>query len=163
DVSSYEEHGEHYDVNVRADAQYRADPTGLNVLTVPSMRLGAVPLDSVVSLKEGTGPSVINRLNRRRQVTLYANFGKGAAQSDISNALLKIIEDEKMPSEYTVTPFGQTREMKRVFSSFAFSLLLAFIFMYLVLAAQFESWLHPITILLSLPLTLPFAFISLLL
>jgi hydrophobe/amphiphile efflux-1 (HAE1) family protein len=163
DVSTFEEKGEQYDIEVRAEPAYRADTVGLGIMTVPSKRLGSVPLDAVVKLEESTGASAINRLNRRRQVSLYANPAPGYAQSDIANKLLDIIKAQNLPSDYTVVPLGQTKEMGRVARSFLVSLLLAFIFMYLVLAAQFESWLHPITILLSLPLTLPFAFVSLLL
>ncbi len=163
DVSTFEDKGEQYDIEVRAEPEHRADAAGLGLMTVPSRRLGSVPLDAVVKLNDSTGASSINRLNRRRQVTLYANPAPGYAQSDIANKLLGIIKAQNLSADYTVIPLGQTKEMGRVVSSFFTAMLLAFIFMYLVLAAQFESWLHPITILLSLPLTLPFAFISLLL
>jgi HAE1 family hydrophobic/amphiphilic exporter-1 len=162
-VSSYEEHGEEYEVHVRAAPQYRADEEGLSLLTVPSQRLGLVALADVVRLAKGTGPSRIDRLNRERQVTLLANAAPGYGDGQIAAALKKILDDERMPAAYKASPTGQTREMGRVFTAFIAALVLSFIFMYLVLAAQFESWLHPITILLSLPLTLPFAFLSVIL
>ncbi len=159
-VSSYEEKGEEYDVRVRADKEYRADAVGLEMLTVPSPKVGLVPLRSVVSLKRNTGPSMINHLNRQRVVTLLSNVAPGVSEGKIADAVASIIREEKLPPSYTAEPTGQTREMQRVFTSFILAVFLSFIVMYLVLAAQFESWLHPITILLSLPLTLPFAFIS---
>ena len=162
-VSNYEEHGEEYEVHVRADRKFRADEQGLRLLTVPSARLGFVPLSDVVQLREGTGPSRIDRLNRERMVALMANAAPGYADGTISAEMGKILAGMKLPASYSSAPYGQTREMARVFVAFLASLLLSFIFMYLVLAAQFESWLHPITILLSLPLTLPFAFISIIL
>jgi multidrug efflux pump subunit AcrB len=163
EVSNYEEHGEEYEVHVRADRQYRADEQGLNLLTVPSSRLGFVPLSDVVRLKQGTGPSRVDRLNRERMVTLMANAAPGFSDGAVSTAMGAILADMHLPLGYSYQPYGQTREMGRVFVAFILSLLLSFIFMYLVLAAQFESWLHPITILLSLPLTLPFAFLSVIL
>jgi hydrophobe/amphiphile efflux-1 (HAE1) family protein len=163
EVSNYEEHGEEYEVHVRADRQYRADEQGLNLLTVPSSRLGFVPLSDVVRLKEGTGPSRVDRLNRERMVTLMANAAPGYSDGAVSNDMKAILDGMHLPLGYTYSPYGQTREMGRVFIAFILSLVLSFIFMYLVLAAQFESWLHPITILLSLPLTLPFAFLSVIL
>lgn len=159
-VSNYEEHGEEYEVHVRAERQYRADENGLRLLTVPSSRLGYVSLADVVQLRKGTGPSRIDRLNRERNVTLLANAAPGYSDGVISAAMGKIAAGMRLPPGYSTAPYGQTREMGRVFKAFVGSLILSFIFMYLVLAAQFESWLHPITILLSLPLTLPFAFIS---
>jgi multidrug efflux pump subunit AcrB len=116
-----------------------------------------------VQLRKGTGPSRIDRLNRERQVTMMANAAPGFSDGAISAAMGKIAGDLHMPPGYSASPYGQTREMGRTFKAFIGSLVLSFIFMYLVLAAQFESWLHPITILLSLPLTLPFAFISVIL
>ncbi len=163
EVSNYEEHGEEYEVHVRADRQYRADEQGLNLLTVPSSRLGFVPLSDVVRLKQGTGPSRVDRLNRERMVTLMANAAPGYSDGAVSNDMKAILDGMHLPLGYTYLPYGQTREMGRVFVAFILSLVLSFIFMYLVLAAQFESWLHPITILLSLPLTLPFAFLSVIL
>jgi HAE1 family hydrophobic/amphiphilic exporter-1 len=162
-VSSYEEKGEEYEVHVRAAARYRADEEGLRLLTVPSQRLGYVPLADVVHLTRGTGPSRIDRLNRQRQVTLLANAAPGYGDAAIASKLKEILDGERLPAEYEASPTGQTREMGRVMKAFLGALVLSFVFMYLVLAAQFESWLHPITILLSLPLTLPFAFLSLIL
>jgi hydrophobe/amphiphile efflux-1 (HAE1) family protein len=162
-VSTYEEGAEEYEIHVRADRRYRADEAGLKLLTVPSQRLGFVPVADVVRLDHGTGPSRVDRLNRERQVTIMANAAPGYGDGAISQAMKKIIESEHLPAGYSAMPYGQTREMGRVFAAFVGALVLSFIFMYLVLAAQFESWLHPITILLSLPLTLPFAFLSVIL
>jgi hydrophobe/amphiphile efflux-1 (HAE1) family protein len=162
-VSNYEEGGEEYEVHVRASARYRADEEGLRLLTVPSSRLGFVALSDVVNLSKATGPSRIDRLNRQRQVTLMANAAPGYGDQAIASKLKDILDHENLPAAYEAAPTGQTREMGRVMVAFAGALVLSFVFMYLVLAAQFESWLHPITILLSLPLTLPFAFISLIL
>jgi multidrug efflux pump subunit AcrB len=162
-VSDYEERGEEYEVHVRALPRYRADEEGLRLLTVPSARLGFVSLADVVQMKAMTGPSRIDRLNRERQVTLLANAAPGFGDGQVAADLKKILDDEHLPASYTVSPTGQTREMGKVFIAFIGALVMSFIFMYLVLAAQFESWLHPITILLSLPLTLPFAFLSVIL
>ncbi len=159
-VSTYEEKGEQYDVRMRAERQYRADPVGLEMLTVPSPRLGLIPLRSVVDLKRGTGPATINHLNRQRVVTLLSNVKPGFSDGAVADAVARLIKEEHLDAEYIAEPTGQTREMGRVFVSFGAAIGLSFIFMYLVLAAQFNSWLHPVTILLSLPLTLPFAVLS---
>ncbi|MES1178672.1 MAG: efflux RND transporter permease subunit [Myxococcales bacterium] len=162
-VSTYEERGEQYEVHVRAEPAYRADKEGLRLLTVPSSRLGFVPLSDVVQLKNGAGPSAINRLNRQRQVAISGNPAPGAGEGAIGDQLKKIMEAEHMPADYKIASAGTTREMARTGQNFLLAFALSFVFMYLVLAAQFESWLHPITILISLPLTLPFAFISVIL
>ncbi len=162
-VGTYEEKGEQYDVRARAVPGYRADEAGLRLMTVPSSRLGQIELSEVVSLKRGAGPAAINRLNRRRQVVIFANPAPGYGESQISEPLAKIIAEEKLPAEYVSAAAGTTRETARTAQNFGLAFALSFVFMYLVLAAQFESWLHPLTILLSLPLTLPFAILSVIL
>jgi len=158
-VSSYPENGEQYEVRARADARYRADQDSIRLMTVPSSLYGSVPLSDVVELKEDTGPSIINHFARQRQITFYANPAPGFSEGAIGDEMKRILEEESPPG-YKVSPVGGAKLMKETFESFIFGLALAFVFMYLVLAAQFESWLHPITILLSLPLTLPFAIAS---
>jgi len=162
-VSTYEERGEQYEVDARAAERYRTDVEGLSLMTVPSTRLGAVPLIDVVSLGSAEGPSQINRVNRRRQVTLTANLAPGYGESAATDALDKAVKEMKMPAEYAAGAIGRSKELGKAATNFLIAFGLAFVFMYLILAAQFESWLHPITILLALPLTLPFALLSLLL
>jgi hydrophobe/amphiphile efflux-1 (HAE1) family protein len=161
-ISSYAEAGEDYDVRARADREFRSDARGLSLVTVPSMRYGSVPLSEVVSWKPATGPSAINRVSRQRMVAVQCNIAPGFGESDVQLALMKIIDDLHLPAGYQAAPQGRTRETGRAATGFLLAFALSFIFMYLVLAAQFESWLHPITILLCLPLTIPFAFMSLL-
>jgi HAE1 family hydrophobic/amphiphilic exporter-1 len=162
-VSTYEERGEQYEVHVRAEHGYRANEDGLALVTVPSAKVGQVPLLDVVTLSREDGPSQINRYNRKRQVTLLANVAPGFGESQVLAELEKSIAELHMPAAYSAMPLGRSRELGRVATNFALAFALSFVFMYLILAAQFESWLHPVTILLSLPLTLPFALLSLLL
>lgn len=161
-VSTYAEAGEDYDVRARADLPFRAGEEGLTLVTVPSQRYGSVPLREVVQIKPATGPSVINRVNRQRLVAINANIAPGFGESDVMLALEKIIKDQHLPAVYHALPQGRSRETGKAAQNFLLAFGLSFIFMYLVLAAQFESWLHPVTILLALPLTIPFALISLL-
>jgi multidrug efflux pump subunit AcrB len=162
-VSAYAEGGEDYDVRARADKRYRTDTEGLSLVTVPSSRYGSVPLREVVELKPSSGPSAINRVNRQRQVAIQSNVAPGYGESDVLLALEKIIADLHLPATYSALPQGRSKETAKAAINFVLAFGLSFIFMYLVLAAQFESWLHPITILLCLPLTIPFALMSLLL
>jgi multidrug efflux pump subunit AcrB len=160
-VSSYEEHGEQYDVQVRAEGQYRVNEDGLSLFTVPSQKAGQVPLLDVVGLAREEGFSQINRYNRKRQITLLANVAPGYSESEILAGLEQAIRDQHLPEGYSAVPQGRSRELARTAQNFMIAFAMSFVFMYLILAAQFESWLHPITILLALPLTLPFALISL--
>jgi multidrug efflux pump subunit AcrB len=113
----------------------------------------------------GSGPTTIQRYQRERQVTYVANAGPGASEGVVSDAMKVVLDDEvkKMPKGMSVKAQGQTKLMKETGISFVLGLLASFVFMYLILAAQFESWLHPITILVSLPLTLPYAILSIVL
>ncbi|HEX2832465.1 MAG TPA: efflux RND transporter permease subunit [Thermoanaerobaculia bacterium] len=159
-VSTYAERGEEYEVHVRADQRYRGDAEGLSLLTVPSSIHGSVPLRDVVELVESSGPANINRERRQRQVTISANVTLGYGQNDVQAAIKKIGAGLHMRDGYQFEAAGVTKEGGRTASAFIGALLLSIVFMYLVLAAQFESWLHPFTIMLALPLTVPFALLS---
>jgi HAE1 family hydrophobic/amphiphilic exporter-1 len=163
EVSTYNENGEQYEVHVRSVAEARADVAGLRRLTVPSSKLGVVTLDNVVTFDEGTGPSRIDRFNRKKTVNVVANLEPGYSQAAVLDTLEQTLKQMKMESGYSASPMGQSKELGRAARNFALAFVLSIIFMYLVLAAQFESWLHPITILLSLPLTVPFAVLSVIL
>ncbi|HMJ09777.1 MAG TPA: efflux RND transporter permease subunit, partial [Polyangiaceae bacterium] len=163
DVGTYNESGEQYDVHVRSTQEARTDIAGLRRVTVPSSKLGVITLDNVVSFDEGTGPSRIDRYNRKKTVNVMANLEQGYSQGKVLDELEKTIKQLRMEPGYSAAPMGQSKELGRAARNFGLAFLLSVIFMYLVLAAQFESWLHPITILLSLPLTVPFAMASVIL
>jgi hydrophobe/amphiphile efflux-1 (HAE1) family protein len=163
-VSEYAEGGETFEIRMRAPLEARSDKRALGFLRVPSRTTGqSVALTDVVTLEDDEGPSLINRYNRRRQATLFANVAPGHGASEVVGAIERLIADEHLPSSYLAVPVGQSREMAKAGRGFAIAIGTSLIFMYLVLAAQFESWVHPVTILSTLPLTVPFALLSLLL
>ncbi len=161
-VSDFSENGHRYDVNLRADENYRKNAEGLALFTVPSTKNGATPvhLDQVSTFQNSTAPASINRYARSRQVTFSVNIAKGASQSTVQTQIESLFKSLNEGPEYTGQPGGFSKEQAKAFGSFGTALLLSFVFVYLILAAQFESWLHPITILFSLPLCVPFALIS---
>ncbi|MEO8036593.1 MAG: efflux RND transporter permease subunit, partial [Acidobacteriota bacterium] len=161
-VTDFYEHGEQYEVHVRAEHEYRKDPQGIVQSQVPSSKSGTVQLRDVVTLTPGSGPSSINRIARRRQVMLTANMAPGYSSQTVIDGLTKAATDLKMPSTYSYGFTGRSREQGKAFKNFGIAFILSIVFMYLILAAQFESWIHPITILLALPLTVPFALLSIL-
>jgi HAE1 family hydrophobic/amphiphilic exporter-1 len=160
-ISTYNENGEQYEVHVRATENYRSTADEIRKLNVPSMRLGSVGLDSVVRFSEASGPTQIERVARQRQVLLTANLEQGYSQSEIIEKVNAEVKKMNLPPEYLTGLSGRTKELKRTLDGFLLAFLLSFIFMYIVLAAQFESFIHPVTVLLALPLSLPFALLSL--
>ena len=161
EVTSYQEGSEQYEVHVRAAARDRAEAQGIARAEVPSARLGSVPLTDVVRLQEGEGPAQVNRIARRRQVLLYADMLPGASSQTVIDALSQAAAELDMPPSYSYGFTGRSREQGKAARNFGLAFLLSIVFMYLILAAQFESWLHPVTILLALPMTVPFALLSL--
>jgi HAE1 family hydrophobic/amphiphilic exporter-1 len=151
-----------YDVVVRAQEQFRGSVEGLSKLTVFSNKVGSVGLDEVVHVRPGTGPASINRINRQRQVTLTGNVAPGASQADIQDHLDEQTKGLDMEPGYTAGLTGQSKQLSKAGYYFVLAFALTFIFMYIVLAAQFESFIHPITILITLPLAIPFGIVALL-
>lgn len=159
-TSTFSENSRQYDVIVRADEKYRRDRSNFKYFTVRSTSGEIVDLERVVKIAEGLAPTTINRLNRQRQVTVSAGLPPNASESDAIAKMQKFAADLKMPAEYTTGVTGQSKELQKAYSAFLYAFLLSFVFMYLVLAAQFESFIHPVTILLTLPLSIPFALVS---
>ena len=159
-VSTFSEGSEQYDVVVQADEEFRRDRSYLTQFTVASSNGSPVSLDRVVKLEEGLSPSSISRLNRLRQVTVSAGLPPNTAESDALAKLETYIKDLNLPPQYVTGVTGQSKELQKAYSAFLYAFLLSFVFMYLILAAQFESFIHPVTILLTLPLSVPFALLS---
>ena len=161
-ASTFNAGDDQYDVVVRAQEQFRGGVEGLAKMTVPSQKLRSVGLDEVVRIVPGTGPSSINRIGRQRQVTVSANLVPGGSQAAIIQQLNQETQQLGMESGYRAGLAGASKELGRTGYYFALAFSLTFIFMYIVLAAQFESFIHPITILITLPLAVPFGILALL-
>ena len=162
-TSTFEDRGDQYAVVVRAAEKFRTDPRALGQISVPSKTLGRVPLTDVITVSSNQAISKITRQSRERAVIITMNVAPGFPASAVTAALDKAVDRVSMQPGYRKDPYGTSKEMAKLQAAFAFAIFLAVVFMYLVLAAQFESWLHPLTILLSLPLTVPFAMLSLVL
>ena len=161
-VSTFNAGTDQYDVLVRATGEYRTSVEGLEKMIVSSATVGWVPLSSVVRFENGTGPSAIDRLNRKRQVTLLANVKPGGSQAAVIQKMNQFAKEMTFDPSYSTGLAGRSKELGRAGYYFMLAFVLSFVFMYMVLAAQFESFIHPITILLTLPLAIPFGILSLL-
>jgi HAE1 family hydrophobic/amphiphilic exporter-1 len=161
-VSTYNEGGEQYEVWVRAAEAFRTNARSIEQVTIPTQVPGrSVRLADVVEFVEGTGPSVIQRIGRQRMVMIYANVMPGVSETMVIDRFHAARDAQRMEAGFTAELSGRSKELGRAGQGFAIAFLLSLIFMYLVLAAQFESWIHPVTILISLPLSVPFALFSL--
>jgi HAE1 family hydrophobic/amphiphilic exporter-1 len=152
---------EDYDVELRLSERDRKDAATISRLYVPSSRAGLVRIDNLVDIKEELSPSRIDRLDRQRQASVRAGVAPGFALADRLDALRKTAAAMNLPAAYSTIVAGRGRELERTFIEFLWAFLLSIIFMYMILASQFESTIHPFTILLSLPLSVPFALLSL--
>jgi hydrophobic/amphiphilic exporter-1 (mainly G- bacteria), HAE1 family len=161
-VSTFNAGKDQYNVRVRATGEYRASVEGLRRMIVSSSKIGWVSLDNLVQIEPGTGPSAIDRLNRERQVTLLGNVKPGGSQAGVIARMNEFVKQENMDPGYSSGLAGRSKELGRAGYYFVLAFVLSFVFMYMVLAAQFESFIHPVTILLTLPLAIPFGIVSLL-
>jgi HAE1 family hydrophobic/amphiphilic exporter-1 len=152
---------EAYDVQLRLHERDRSDPATLGRLRVPRAGGGLVSLDNLVILASAEGASRIDRSDRQREVRLRATVAPGYGLADRLEALRAEVRSMGLSPAYSTGISGRGRELERTFREFIVVFVLSVVFMYLILASQFESWLHPVTILLSLPLAVPFALLSL--
>ena len=160
-VTTYREGDDRYDVGLRVTREFRNSPDAMSRLYVPSATLGNVALSNVATLREDTGPIGIDRRNRQRQILISASVVGGQSLSTVLAVADNTMKELQMPPDYRNGTIGRSKELGRAGASFVIAFLLSIIFMYMILAAQFESFVDPIVILLSLPLSMPFALLSL--
>jgi HAE1 family hydrophobic/amphiphilic exporter-1 len=151
---------EDYDVQMRLEDGDRNDPSTISRLYVPRPG-GLARLDSVARLDEAVTASRIDRLDRQRVAGLRATVAPGYALGDRVEVVKAAAAELNLPPGYTTAISGRGRELERTFGEFIWAFLLSIAFMYMILAAQYESLIDPVTILLSLPLAVPFALLSL--
>jgi HAE1 family hydrophobic/amphiphilic exporter-1 len=158
DIARYkdEARGKRYDIRVRLNPQDRESSGGLQRINVRARDGKLVELSNVVKIQEGSGPSIINRVDRQRAVTIFASLEKkplGQAKEELDEIAGRIL-----PSDYLPKYQGMADTMKESFGFLLFALMLGIIMAYMILASQFESFIHPVTVLLSMPLSFIGAF-----
>jgi len=158
DVTKFKDEtkGRRYDVRARLFPEDRADPGDLGRLYVRSKGGSLIEISNIVKIQEAGGPSIINRVDRQRAITLFANLEvKPLGQA---KAELDAISSKILPSDYSARYKGMAEVMGESFQYLMFALVLGIILAYMVLASQFESFVHPFVVLLSLPLSFIGAF-----
>jgi HAE1 family hydrophobic/amphiphilic exporter-1 len=157
EISTYREAGEQYPVKIRVLENQRRDIGTVGKLTVSSMTGQPVRIDNIAALNRGFGPTRITRTNRQFSISFSADMAPGYALDEASTDVRKLIADLHMPPGYSVRLQGQTRNLEETTDNLIMAIALASVFVYMVLAAQFESFVQPIIIMAVLPLSVPFA------
>ncbi|MBS1828701.1 MAG: efflux RND transporter permease subunit, partial [Acidobacteria bacterium] len=160
-ISTFKEDSEQYQVTMRLLPHQRDNPSVLSRLLVPSAKQGLIRLDSFAKVERGLSPSRIDRQDRQYSVGVYANVANGYALAEAAEKTREAIARAELPPGYSARFSGQVQVLEETTKNMILAISLASIFMYMVLAAQFESLIHPFIILTTLPLSIPFALISL--
>ena len=173
-VGTYKEADDQYDVWLRAEAHDRGTQEALGEVMVRAgtgsrfplstnanaSEASLVQLANFVKLEEARGPNQIDRFQRQRKVTIVGNLAPGYPLADAVQNVKDVLKEMNLPVEYQVIFTGRAKQLVETFQNFLIAFGLAMIFMYMILAAQFEHFVHPVSILLAVPLSLPFALIT---
>src|SRR5262245_29954974 len=162
-ISKYKEADEQYDIWLRAEAGKRRTPQAVYDLTVRSRNGQLVRLGNLVRVSEDLGPAQIDRVDRQRSLTIQANLLPSLPLATAVDHVNRVVARLDLPPLYNIQWTGRAKSLAESNANFGIAFGLSILFMYMALAAQFESFLHPITIMLALPLTVPFAILSLVL
>jgi hydrophobic/amphiphilic exporter-1 (mainly G- bacteria), HAE1 family len=161
EITRFKEGSEQYPVTMQLLPEQRDNPDVLARMMVPSTKLGQVRLENVATIGRGAGPASLQRYNREFQVSVYANVASGYPLDLAAAHTVQSIKEVGLPAGYSYLFSGQVKVLEETTWNLLLAMLLASIFMYMVLAAQFESFTYPFIIMLTLPLSLPFALFSL--
>ena len=159
-ISYYREGTEQYPVKIRVLESQRRDMDAIAKLTVPSPG-GPVRVDNIAAIERGLGPSQLQRYNHQFSVMLTADVAPGHALDEASADVRRLIAALNMPPDYSVRLTGQTKLLEETTTNLIMAVGLASVFVYMVLAAQFESFVQPVIIMLVLPMSVPFALLTL--
>jgi len=161
EITRFKEGSEQYPVTMQLLQDQRDNPDVLSRMMVPSSKLGQVRLESIANIGRGYGPATLSRYNREFQVSVYANVSTGYPLDLAAAHTIQSIHEVGLPAGYSYLFSGQVKVLEETTWNLLLAMLLASIFMYMVLAAQFESFSYPFIIMLTLPLSVPFALFSL--
>ncbi len=161
EISTFKEGSEQYPVTMQLLTEQRDNPEVLARLMVPSSKVGQVRLENIAAIQRGAGPASLWRYNREFQVSVNANVAAGYPLDAAAAYTVRSIKAVGLPPGYAYSFSGQVKLLEETTFNMVLAILLASIFMYMVLAAQFESFSHPFIIMLTLPLSIPFALFSL--
>jgi HAE1 family hydrophobic/amphiphilic exporter-1 len=159
-ITFYKEGQEQYPVKIRVLENQRRDAEQIGLLTVPSAG-GLVRIDNIAKIERGLGPSALQRSNRQFTVMMSSDLAPGHALDEASNDVRKMFAGLNLPPDMTFRLQGQSKILDETTANLIMAIGLAMIFVYMVLAAQFESFLQPIVIMLVLPISVPFALFTL--
>ena len=160
EISNFREGAERYPVKVRVLESQRRDIAEIGRLTVPSAT-GPVRIDNIARIDRGLGPSQLQRSNRQYTVMMTADVAPGHALDEASADIRKLFADLNMPPAMSYRLQGQSQILDETTTNLIMAIALAMIFVYMVLASQFESFIQPIVIMLVLPISVPFAMFTL--
>lgn len=160
-ISTLKDGDDQYDVQLRLDTEFRSDPERLGNLLIPASGGRVVRISDVAQLKSDLGPSRIDRYNRQRNITISANLDNLPLGEAVVAARAKIAELDLKPG-YQAVFTGSARTLASASNDFTLAIFLAIAFIFMVLASQFNSVLHPVTIMTALPLSLPAGLLALL-
>ncbi len=161
EISTFNEGSEQYPVTMQLLPEQRDNPSVLARLMVPSAKVGQVRLENVATIVRGAGPAFLQRYNREFQASVGANLAAGYPLDAAAAHTVNAIREVGLPTGYSFLFAGQVKLLEETTWNLLLAMMLAAIFMYMVLAAQFESFSHPFIIMLTLPLSIPFALLSL--
>ncbi|MCG3175816.1 MAG: Multidrug resistance protein MdtB [Candidatus Omnitrophica bacterium] len=159
-VGKYTEGGRRYDVRVRLEAEDRMAPEDVERIWVWNNRGERVRLSEVVDLELKPSLLSITRRNRERSIGVFANIQPGKSQADAIQAVERIAK-ETLPEGYRIQFTGGAQSMRESIGSFNFAFILGIVIAYMILASQFNSYIHPVTVLLSMPFALSGAVLAL--
>jgi HAE1 family hydrophobic/amphiphilic exporter-1 len=159
-ISFYKEGQEQYPIKIRVLENQRRDAEEIGRLTVPSVN-GPVRIDNIARVERGLGPSALQRSNRQFTVQLTSDVAPGHALDEAANDVRKMFAGLSMPPTMSYRLQGQSKILDETTANLILAIGLALIFVYMVLAAQFESFIQPIVIMLVVPIAVPFALFTL--
>ncbi|PYR30252.1 MAG: AcrB/AcrD/AcrF family protein, partial [Acidobacteria bacterium] len=160
EVSEFKDGDDQFVVLLRLDEPYRNNPLGMGDLLVPAGPGKTVKVSDVATLSRASGPASIDRYNRQRQISVNANIDRVPLGEVIAAARVMVDELHVKPG-YQVVFGGSARALAEASNNFAIAIVLAVAFIYMVLASQFNSFVHPLTIMTALPLSLPAGLLAL--